>query len=82
MLKRLFTLSGFKIALLFTLLILGLYLFNTIFERASFLELMDKKWVDYILRERPVQPHTDAVVIAAVDKESVRQWGAGPGRAS
>lgn len=81
MLKRvlnLFKLSGFKIALLITLLILGTFLFNTVFERASFLDLMDKKWVDYILRGRPIQPHTDKVVIATIDKDSIDLYGRWP----
>ena len=78
MLKRIFALSGFKVALLITLVFLGLFLFNTVLERPSFLDLMDKKWVDYILRERPVQPHTDVVVIGTIDKESVDVLGRWP----
>ncbi len=81
MLKRLlnlFKLSGLKIALLITLLILGTFLFNTVFERAGFLDLMDKKWVDYILRGRPTQPHSDQVVIATIDKDSIDEYGRWP----
>lgn len=78
MLKRIFALSGFKIALLITLVIAGLFVFNTTLERATFLELMDKKWVDYTLRDRPVQPHTDQVVIGAIDKDSVKELGRWP----
>ena len=67
MLKRLFALSGFKIALAITIFVMGLFLINTILPTGSFLNLMDKKWVDYIMRDRGVQPHSSEVAIATID---------------
>ena len=93
MLKRLFTLSGFKIALFITIFVMGLFLFDTMLERSSFLKLMDKKWVDYIMRDRikcgpdpanpkaakcSTQPHTDVVAIATIDSKSVDMYGRWP----
>jgi adenylate cyclase len=77
-LKRLFTLSGFKIALFITLLVMGLFMLNTILPSGSFLNLLDKKWVDYIMRDRPVQPHTSEVAIATIDTKSVDKYGRWP----
>ena len=79
MLKKFFALSGFKVALLATLFIMGLFIFNNYVSLSgSFLNLMDKKWVDFIVKEREVQPHTSEVVIATIDTKSVDKYGRWP----
>lgn len=78
MFKRLFALSGFKIALAITLFVMVLFLINTILPTGSFLNLMDKKWVDYIMRDRGVQPHSTEVAIATIDTKSVDKYGRWP----
>ncbi len=78
MLKRLFTLSGFKVALTITLFVMVLFLINTILPTGSFLNLMDKKWVDYIMRDRGTQPHSDVVAIATIDHTAVLNYGRWP----
>ena len=42
------------------------------------LSLMDKKWVDIILKNREVQPHSEDVVIATIDTKSVDKYGRWP----
>jgi len=78
MLKRLFALTGFKIALAITIFVMGLFLINSIVPGASFLNLMDKKWVDRIMRDRTVQPHSSEVAIATIDTKAVDKYGRWP----
>ena len=78
MLKKIFALSGLKVALLITLIILGTFMWNSLFPTGSFLSLMDKKWVDFIMKGRGTQPHSEDVVIAVVDTLSVDRYGKWP----
>ena len=57
MLKKLFALSGFKIAFFVTLLIAMVYAWTAVVPGplSRVLNLPDKLWVDFIMRERP--PH-------------------------
>ena len=80
-LKRLLVLSGFKIAVFFTLVIAVAFLYAKIMPGAPFtdvLNLPDKKWIDFIIKSRPVQPHTPEVVIATIDTKSVDAYGRWP----
>jgi len=47
-------------------------------DRTSYLNQMDKKWVDLIQRNRSESTYTDAVVIAAVDTKSIDRFGRWP----
>lgn len=80
MFKRLFALSGLKIALGITFVMLAIFIYNTVIfdPKGSFLNLIDKKWVDFIMKERPVQPHSSEVVIATIDTKSVDRFGRWP----
>ena len=78
MLRKLFALSGLKIALLITLAIIVLFMANTVTVESSFLNLLDKKWVDFIVKERDPQPRSDQVVIATIDTKSVDRYGRWP----
>ncbi|MBI4084118.1 MAG: CHASE2 domain-containing protein [Candidatus Lambdaproteobacteria bacterium] len=78
MLKRLIAPSAFKIALLITLVIAGKFVFDVVSPSGSFLELIDKKWVDFILKNRAVQPHSPLVAIATIDTKSVDKYGRWP----
>ena len=80
MLNKLLTISGFKIALLTTLIVIGMFSYNTlVFDpEGNFIDLLDKQWVDFILKERDVQPHTSEVVIATIDTKSVDMYGRWP----
>ncbi len=78
MLKSIFKLTGLKLALLITLVMLGLFLYGTVDPTGNFLNLLDKKWVDFIIKERGVQPHTTEVAIATIDSKSVDYYGRWP----
>ena len=78
MLRKIFTLSGFKLSLLITLLIVAVFAYNSVSAESSFINLLDKKWVDFIMKGRGVQPHTDQVVIATIDTKSVDRYGRWP----
>lgn len=79
MLKRLLTFSGFKLSLLITLMVSVVFVYNALFApEGSFLNLLDKKWVDFILRERGTAEHTPEVVIATIDTKSVDAYGRWP----
>lgn len=78
MLRRLFALSGFKIALFITVVICVYFMMNALSGEPSFLNLLDKKWVDFIVKGRDTQPHTDNVVIATIDTKSVDNYGRWP----
>lgn len=78
MLGKLFKPAGRIIALAITAGMLGLFAYNAATLEPSFLNLMDKKWVDFIIKERGAQPHSGRVVIAAVDTLSVDRYGRWP----
>ncbi|MBI3992636.1 MAG: CHASE2 domain-containing protein [Candidatus Lambdaproteobacteria bacterium] len=78
MLKSFFKMSGFKLSLLITFVILGMFLYSTVDPTGNFLNLLDKKWVDFIMKGRGVQPHTTEVVIATIDTKSVDRYGRWP----
>ncbi len=80
MLKRLFALSDIKVSLFITLGVMLTFFFNTsIFDaNNSFLNLIDKKWVDFILNERDEQPVAPEVAIAVIDTKSVDLYGRWP----
>ncbi|MEE9161929.1 MAG: CHASE2 domain-containing protein, partial [Candidatus Neomarinimicrobiota bacterium] len=78
LLGKLFKPAGRIIALAITAGMLGLFAYNAATLEPSFLNLMDKKWVDFIIKERGAQPHSGRVVIAAVDTLSVDRYGRWP----
>jgi adenylate cyclase len=78
MFKKLFALSGLKVALLITFIVCGAYLKDAFDPSGSFLSLMDKKWVDFIVKGRGTQPHSKDVVIAVIDSLSVDKFGRWP----
>ncbi len=78
MLRKIFTLSGFNLSLMITAVILGLFAWNSVSAESSFINLLDKKWVDFIIQRRGEQPHTDQVVIATIDTKSVDRYGRWP----
>ena len=80
MLKKIFALSGFKVALFITIAIAALFVYVAIVPGplSLILNLPDKKWIDAVMRERPVQPHTDEVVIATIDTLAVDKFGRWP----
>ena len=78
MFKKIFALSGFKVAFLITFIWLIMFLYNSIDPAGNYLGLMDKKWVDFIMKGREVQPHSDTVVIAVIDTKSVDKYGRWP----
>ena len=71
-------LSGFLVAVVTTLAILSLFVYSSIDPAGSILNLMDKKWVDFIIQKRDVQPHSSKLVIAAVDTKSIDKYGRWP----
>ncbi|MDH4249312.1 MAG: adenylate/guanylate cyclase domain-containing protein, partial [Deltaproteobacteria bacterium] len=78
MFKKLFAMSGLKVALGITILVFLLFFINALDPSGSYLTLMDKKWVDFIIKARGVQPHTSEVVIATIDTQSVDRYGRWP----
>lgn len=80
MLKRIFSLSGFKVGMVITMVMAATFVWNTIVTdpTGSFLNLLDKKWVDFIVKARGVEPHTSEVVIATIDTKSVDKYGRWP----
>ena len=78
MLKKLFALSGFKVALLITLFVFSLYMWTAFSPSGNFLTMMDKQWVDFIQKEREDQPHSSEVAIAVIDTLSVDKLGRWP----
>jgi adenylate cyclase len=79
MLKKIFVLSGFKISVLITGLIFAIYFWNYLnIGSNSFIELMDKKVVDFIQRSRGNTLKTDHIAIAAIDTKAVDYYGRWP----
>ncbi|MCG8336117.1 MAG: adenylate/guanylate cyclase domain-containing protein [Proteobacteria bacterium] len=79
MLKKIFTITGFKISVFITLFIFGVYLWNYLnIGSSSFIELMDKKVVDFIQRSRGMTLETDHIAIVAIDTKSVDYYGRWP----
>ncbi|MDH4225319.1 MAG: adenylate/guanylate cyclase domain-containing protein, partial [Deltaproteobacteria bacterium] len=78
MMKKLLGLSGFKIGVAITLFMTVLFFFSVLDPQGNYLVMMDKKWVDYIQKERDVQPHSSDVVIVTVDAKSVDKYGRWP----
>jgi adenylate cyclase len=80
MLKRIFALSGFKVAFLITIVMVVAFGYGQL-PGAPFsdaLNLPDKKWVDFIQKGRAQQPHSSEVVIATIDTKSVDAYGRWP----
>ncbi|HKI99622.1 MAG TPA: CHASE2 domain-containing protein [bacterium] len=78
MLAKLFRMSGLKLSLFVTLIMLVVFMFGVTAPQSNFINLLDKKWVDFIIKNRPVQPHTDVVAIATIDSKSVDKYGRWP----
>ena len=82
MLKNLLKLTGFKLSLIITLGMVIFYLFNTTVAQQSFANLLDKKWVDFIVGSRGtiIEPEDkgQVVVIATIDSEAVNEFGRWP----
>ena len=78
MLAKLFRMSGLKVALIVTLVMLVVFMFGVTSPTGNFINLLDKKWVDFILKQRGVQEHTDVVAIATIDSKSVDEYGRWP----
>lgn len=78
MFKKLFKLSGFKVAFIITIWVFITFMLNSFDPSGSFLNLIDKKWVDFIMKGRDVQPHSNEVVIATIDTKSVDKYGRWP----
>ncbi|MBF0287817.1 MAG: adenylate/guanylate cyclase domain-containing protein [SAR324 cluster bacterium] len=70
-------LTPLRISLFLTATMLGLYSYN-IAEPSNYLNLLDKKWVDFIQKNRGTVAHTDQIVIVAVDAKSVDKYGRWP----
>ena len=78
-LKNLTALSGFKLSIICTLFMMGLYAINSDNKTGdSFLNLMDKKWVDFIQKGRGTVEHSSDVVIVTVDSKAVDMYGRWP----
>lgn len=79
MLKRFFCISGFKLSLVVTTTFAFLFMSNYLgVGTVSFLNLMDKKIVDFIIRTRgDALPQTD-IAIVAIDTKSVDKFGRWP----
>ncbi len=79
MIKKIFRITGFKISVLITLVFLLLFAKNYMYIGSeSFIELVDKKLVDFIIRSRGNTLKTDNVVIAAIDTKSIDRYGRWP----
>lgn len=79
MLKKLLKISGFKLSLLVTFLMAGLFFTNLVNDnQASFFNLMDKKVIDYAMKSRGTAEHGDEVVMAVIDTKSVDKYGRWP----
>ena len=79
MLKKLLTLTGFKISVVITFLIFGVFFWNYLnIGATSFIELMDKKVIDFVQRSRGVTLDTDHIAIAAIDTKAVDHYGRWP----
>ncbi|MBU2514033.1 adenylate/guanylate cyclase domain-containing protein [bacterium] len=79
MLKKVFSISGFKISLLITSLVFGLFIWNYLnMGTNSFLELIDKKIVDFIQLSKGKTLDTDHIAIVAIDTKAVDHYGRWP----
>lgn len=79
MIKRLLTVSGFKISLFTTAFILAIYIWNYMnIGSYSFLGLIDKKIVDFVQRSRGDTLDSDQIAIIAIDTKSVDHYGRWP----
>ncbi|MBT4285983.1 MAG: CHASE2 domain-containing protein [Deltaproteobacteria bacterium] len=79
MLKKLFAPSGFRISILVTFIFASVFMTNYLGLRTdSYLELMDKKLVDLIIRARSSKMDQTDVAIIAVDTKSVDKYGRWP----
>ncbi len=70
-------LTPLRISLLLTAAMLTLYGYN-FDEETNYLNLLDKKWVDFIQKNRGTVAHSDQIVLAAVDAKSVDKYGRWP----
>ena len=82
MFKNLLKLSGFKISLLISFGMVIFFMYNTFVGQQSFLSLLDKKVVDFIVNYRgpiiPKDQRGETVVIAVIDTLSVDELGRWP----
>ena len=79
MLKKLIMPTGFKISMLVTFIFAAVFMTNYLGLRTdSYLELMDKKLVDLIIRSRSAKMDHSEVAIIAIDTKSVDKYGRWP----
>ncbi|MBU3916851.1 CHASE2 domain-containing protein, partial [bacterium] len=79
MIRKFFALSGFKISIFITLLFLALFSWNYInLGSESFVELMDKKIIDFIQQSKGNTLESDNIAIIAIDTKSVDHFGRWP----
>ncbi len=77
--NSLFRPTGLKLTSIITFSMVALYLWNFIgMGQGSFIELLDKKVVDFILLARGTQPTSGKIAIAVIDTKSVDQYGRWP----
>lgn len=76
--KYLLRITDLRIALLIVMIINGLFFWNLLKPQGSFLNLMDKQWVDIIMRSRGTTPVSPEVAIVAIDTKSVDAYGRWP----
>lgn len=76
-LNKIFGLSPFRVSLYVTLLVMALFGY-TVIEEDNYLNLLDKKWVDFIQKSRTDAVYSDQIVIAAIDTKSIDQYGRWP----
>ena len=74
-LKNFLNLSGFKIAVLLTLAVLGIYYLDP-----HFLNILELKTLDLRFLSRGKVPTSDKVALVTVDESPWTSWDAGPGR--
>ncbi|MDH4120653.1 MAG: adenylate/guanylate cyclase domain-containing protein [Deltaproteobacteria bacterium] len=76
--QNLFALSALKVAVLITLATMILFMVNYLTPGGTFFSLLDKKWVDSIMKNRGTVDHTPGVVIVTADAKSVDAYGRWP----
>ncbi|MGK0290316.1 MAG: adenylate cyclase, partial [bacterium] len=79
MLKKIFKMSGLKLSFLITFVFAGMFFWNLINPTGgSFIEVLDLKFIDFIMKSRGTIRHGNEVVIAAVDTKAVDKYGRWP----
>ncbi len=79
MIGKFFTLSGFKISIFITFFFAALFSWNYIdLGSESFVELLDKKIIDFIQQSKGNTLESDNIAIIAIDTKSVDHYGRWP----